>query len=70
MRGPKIFVVDRESKADYTVCFVKSRFREKNADIIKNGEITQNEYRADITVYITDRESRADILITYDNFPK
>lgn len=65
----KVYIVNQESRAQYKVCFVDNTFREKNAEIIKGCKLVKMESQADVKVFLTTQESRADILITRKNFP-
>ena len=60
----KVCIVDRESEADYKVCFVSSESSEKHTKLISPAALVDRECDADLTIYITSRESDADILIT------
>lgn len=66
----KVFIVDREYKADYKVFFVEHDYKEKNAGIISGGQLVDRDYKADVKVFIVDREYKANILITHKHFPK
>lgn len=66
----KVFIVDREYKADYKVFFVERDYKEKNAGIISGGQLVDRDYKADVKVFIVDREYKANILITHKHFPK
>ena len=66
----KIFIVDREYKADRKVYFVDQNYKEKNAQIISPGELVRSDYQADTKVFIVDQEYKADIKIMRKNFPK
>lgn len=65
----KVYIVDREYKAQHKVFFVDHEYQEKNAAIIKGCKLVQREYEADVKVFIVDREYKADIKIMRKNFP-
>ena len=66
----KVFIVDRDYKADYKVFFVEQDYKEKNAGIISGGQLVDRDYKADVKVFIVDRDYKANILITHKHFPK
>lgn len=66
----KVFIVDRDYKADYKVYFVELDYKEKNAAIISGGQLVNRNYKADVKVFIVDRDYKANILITHKHFPK
>jgi|GEM_PF-423886 hypothetical protein len=66
----QIYIVKHDNKADYKVCFVTQAYKEKNAEIIAGGQLARNEHNADVKVFITDKEHKADIKILRKNFPK
>ena len=68
--GTKVFIVDRDYKADYKVFFVEQDYKEKNASIISGGQLVDRDYKADVKVFIVDRDYKANILITRKHFPK
>jgi hypothetical protein len=69
MAQAKVFIVDRESQANYKVFFVDRPSQEKNAQIIAGGELVERESQSDVKVFIVDRESQASIMIMRKNFP-
>ena len=68
--GAKVFIVDRDYKADYKVFFVERDYQEQNASIIAGGQLVDRDYKADVKVYIVDRDYKANIKITHAHFPK
>lgn len=70
MSNAKVFIEPQEYKAKYKVFFVDQPYKEKNAEIIKGGQLVKQEYQADTKVFIVDQEYEADIKITRQNFPK
>ena len=66
----KVFIVDREYKADHRVFFVEREYEQKNHKIISPGKLVAREYEADIKVAIVDREYQSTIKILRKNFPK
>ena len=66
----KVFIVDRDYKADYKVFFVEQDYKEKNAAIISGGQLVDRDYKADVKVFIVYRDYKANILITHKHFPK
>ena len=66
----KVFIVDREHKADYKVFFVDQSYKEKNAQIISPGSLVDHDYQADVKVYVVDQDYKADIKIMRKNFPR
>jgi len=68
MQG-KVCIVNQAYKAKYKVFFVDYPYKEKNAEIIKGCKLVQQEYQADIKVYIVNYEYQADIKIMRKNFP-
>ena len=66
----KVFIVDRENKAQHKIFFVDRENKEKNTALIDPGVLVKRENDANIKVFIVDRENKADILITRENFPK
>ncbi|MBS1945184.1 MAG: hypothetical protein JST98_08325 [Bacteroidetes bacterium] len=69
MTKAKVFIVPQEYKAKYKIFFVYQSYKEKNADIIKGGELVKQEYQADVKVFIVSQEYKADIKIMRKNFP-
>lgn len=69
MKNPKVFIVDQEYKANFNVCFVEKPIEEKNAGLIRGGQVVTNELEADKKLFIVEREDLADIMITRENFP-
>jgi hypothetical protein len=69
MKSPTVFIVDKEYKADYNVCFVEKSIEEKNTGLIRNGQMVPHEYEAEKKLYIVDHEDLADIKIMRENFP-
>lgn len=65
----KVRIVKAKYKADFKVCFVEDENRQKNAYALIGGRLTDDDNVADMSVYITDRERDADVLITRANFP-
>lgn len=70
MGKAKVFIVPQEYKAKYKVFFVDQSYKEKNAEIIKGGQLVKQEYQADTKVFIVNQEYKADIKITRQNFPE
>lgn len=66
----KVFIVDQEYKADYKVCFVDQKQKEKNAQLISPGVLVKSAHQADVKVCIVQQEYKADIKITRKSFPK
>lgn len=66
----KVFIVDRDYKAQYKVFLVDQDYKEKNAALIAGGQLVDRDYKADIKVFIVDRDYKADIIITHKHFPK
>lgn len=60
----KVCIVNRESDADYKLCFVSSDSREKHTILIAPAVLVDRQSDADIKVFVVDSESNADILIT------
>ncbi len=65
----RVFIVDKDYKADYRVFFVDQPYKEKNAAIIAPGSLVDHDYQADVKVFITDKDYKADIKIMRKNFP-
>lgn len=70
MAQVKVCIVSQQRKADYSVFFVNSASKEKNAQLIAKGKLVTQEYDANVKVFIVDHESNANIKITRDNFPR
>lgn len=70
MAKAKVFIVDKEYKADYKVFFVDQAYKEKAAKVISGGEVVKREYQADYKIFIVDKDYKADIKIMHKNFPK
>jgi hypothetical protein len=68
MAKRKVFITDRENRANYKVFFVRSDAQQKNHQLIYPGELVRSENQAEFKVFITDRENNADIKITPKNF--
>jgi 16S rRNA G966 N2-methylase RsmD len=70
MSKAKVFIVPQEYRAKYKVFFVDQPYKEKNAEIIKGGQLVKLEFQADTKVFIVEHEYKADIKITMQNFPR
>jgi hypothetical protein len=68
--GPKVFLVDRDHRADYKVLLVDQPHKEKNAQLLANAKLVQREHEADLKLFIVDRDFKADIKIQAKNFPR
>ena len=66
----KVYIEPHDYKAEYKVYFVNDKSKEKNAALITPGELVKNDYQANVKVFITDQEYKADIKITREHFPK
>jgi len=66
----KVFIVDRESNADYKVFFVDRDSQQKNQQLVTKGVLVDRESQSNVKVFIVEREYNADIKITRKNFPK
>jgi hypothetical protein len=66
----KVFIVDRDCKADYKVCFVDQPYKEKNAQLMIGGELVDRDDHADVKVCIMGQDDNADITITRKHFPR
>lgn len=66
----KVFIVDRESNADYKVFFVDRESDERNAQIVAGGKLVNRDSEADVKVFIVDRESNSNIKIMRRHFPR
>jgi hypothetical protein len=66
----KVFIVDRDYKADYKVFFVDQPHKEQNARIISPGALVARDHQADVKVFIVDKEYKASIKVMRKNFPK
>jgi hypothetical protein len=66
----KVYIVDKDYKADHKVCFVSQGYQEKNTQLITPGELVRQEYQADVKVFIVDQEYKATIKIQRKNFPR
>ncbi len=68
--GPKVFLVDKDYKADYKVFLVEHSYKEKNAQLLAGGTLVQKDYQADTKVFLVDKDYKADICIMQRNFPR
>lgn len=68
--GAKVYITEREGRADYKVYFVERDREQKNHQLITDGQLVASESRANIKVAIVKRPREANILITRKNFPK
>ena len=66
----KVFIVDRDYKADYLVYFVDHDGQQMNHQLISPGELVDCEHKANVKVFIVDRDYKANIKITRENFPR
>ncbi len=66
----KVYLAKSKYDADYKVCFVDSKFQEKNADIIAGGKLVNSKFSADVSVFIVNSKYDAQILITRQKFPR
>jgi len=66
----KVFIVDKDYKADYKVFFVDQPYKEANVQVISPGSIVQHDYQADVKVFIVDKDYKANIKIMRKNFPR
>ncbi len=74
MAKAKVYIESQEYKVEsgkgFKVFFVDAEYKEMNKQIIQGGELVNSDYKADVIVYITDKEHKANIKITRKNFPK
>ncbi len=68
--GAKVYITEREGRADYKVYFVERDREQKNHQLITDGQLVNSESRANVKVAIVKRPREANILITRKNFPK
>ena len=65
----KVYIVDRDFKADHKVFLVDRDSQQKNHQLISPGLLVDRDFKADKKVFIVDRDFKADIKITKKNFP-
>lgn len=66
----RVAITNNEYRATYKVYFCQSSGQERNAALLKGCRLIDNESSADVKVFITEQEYKADIKITRDHFPK
>jgi len=66
----KVFIANQGHQADYKVFFVDQPHKEKNAQLISQGELVKHAHQADVKVFIVNHDYQADIKILHKNFPK
>ena len=69
MTNGKVCIVNQEYKAQHKVYFVDRDSQEQNAELIKGCKLVNQEYQADVKVFIVNQEYKADIKITRKNVP-
>jgi hypothetical protein len=66
----KVFLVDRDYKADYKVFLVDQPYKEVNAQLLGNAVLVERDYQADLKLFIVDKDYKADIRIQAKKFPR
>ena len=68
--GPKVFLVDRDHRADYKVFLVDQPYKEQNAQLLAHAKLVHREHEADMKLFLVDRDHKADIKIQAKSFPR
>lgn len=66
----KVWIAGNKCDADYTVFFVDNKSDERNAELIKGGQLVNNKWDSNLKVFIVKNKCDAKILITRQNFAK
>jgi hypothetical protein len=61
--GTRVFIVDKDHRANYKVFFVDQPHKEKNAQLIAPAVLVDREHQAEVKIFITDRDYKADVKI-------